>query len=203
MIKTIIFDFGDVFINLDKERAMKRSLFLFRTDSLLNKMIATNNLYEQGLISTTSFIEFYKNALPNISEAEIINTWNSVLKDFPTYRLEFLKTLSEEKKYRLILLCNTNELHMNWVKEHIHFYYDFKNCFNVFYLSYKIQLRKPSPEIFRFVLDKNNLLEKECLFVDDSKEHIMVASQLGINTWNLNPKTEDIVDIFDIKKELF
>jgi len=203
MIKTIIFDFGDVFINLDKETAMRNALALFKIDTFSDEIIKTNNLYEQGLITTNQFIKFYKDAIPNISEGEIIDTWNSILLDFPIERLEFLKALSEEKKYKLILLSNTNELHINWIIKHISFYEDFKNCFNAFYLSHEIYLRKPTNEIFQFVLEQNNLLAKDCLFIDDTKEHIDSANQLGINTWHLNPNTEDIVDLFKIKKELF
>ena len=203
MIKTIIFDFGDVFINLDIDGAIQRALTLFKVNSFSDETIATNNLYEQGLITTTDFIKFYKKTFPTITESEIIETWNSILKDFPVYRIEFLKTLSEEKKYILILLSNTNELHINWVKEHIPFYNQFKNCFDAFYLSHEIQLKKPNTKIFQFVLDQNNLIAKECLFIDDTKEHIETASKLGFNTWNLKPATEDIVDLFKIKKEQF
>lgn len=203
MIKTIIFDFGDVFINLDIDEAIQRALTLFKVNSFSVETIATNNLYEQGLITTTDFIKFYKKTFPSITESEIIETWNSILKDFPVYRLEFLKTLSEEKKYILILLSNTNELHINWVKEHIPFYNQFKNCFDAFYLSHEIQLKKPNTEVFQLVLDQNNLIAEECLFIDDTKEHIETASKLGFNTWNLKPATEDIVDLFKIKKEQF
>ncbi len=203
MIKTIIFDFGDVFINLDKQAAMQHALQLFNTDTFSEDMIATNDLYEKGLISTASFIKFYKNCFPNISETEIINTWNIIIKDFPTHRLGFIKTLSEKKKYRLVLLSNTNELHINYVKEQIEFYEEFKNCFDVFYLSHEIHLNKPNLEIFEFVLSENNLLAEECLFLDDTKEHTIAAAQLGINTWNLNPKTQDVTQLFKINKELF
>ena len=52
MIKTIIFDFGDVFINLDKEGAMQHALDLFEIDKLSEDLVAINTLYEQGLLST-------------------------------------------------------------------------------------------------------------------------------------------------------
>lgn len=203
MIKTIIFDFGNVFINLDIDEAAQRALTLFKADVFSDQTIANNNLYEQGLITTTDFIKFYRKKFPTITESEIIETWNSILKDFPVNRLEFLKTLSKEKKYTLILLSNTNELHINWVKEHIPFYNEFKNCFDAFYLSYETQLRKPNTEIFQFALDQNNLVVEECLFIDDIKENIETASKLGFKTWNLNPTTEDVADLFKIKKELF
>ena len=203
MIKTIIFDFGDVFINLDKEGALQHATNLFKTDLFSKEMIATNNLYEKGLITTASFIKFYKNEFPSITETEIIETWNIIIKDFPAYRLNFLKTLSEEKNYKLILLSNTNDLHINWVKFHVPFFNQFKNYFDAFYLSHEIHLRKPDSEIFQFILYKHNLLAEECLFIDDTIEHTITASQLGIHTWNINPKTEDIVNLFKIKSDLF
>ena len=55
MIKTIIFDFGDVFINLDKEGALKLALEKFEIDSLDEELQSVNALYEQGLISTDEF----------------------------------------------------------------------------------------------------------------------------------------------------
>jgi len=203
MIKTIIFDFGDVFINLDNERAMANALQTFDIDTFSEDMIRTNTLYEQGLISTIEFLEFYQNTFPKVSRQDIIDSWNGILKDLPLYRLEFLQTLSKGKKYRLILLSNTNELHIDWVKKNIPIYEDFKSCFDKFYLSHQIHLRKPSQDIFQFLLAENNLLAEECLFIDDTKEHIENASQLGINTWHLNPTTEDIVDLFKVKKSCF
>ena len=64
MIKTLIFDFGDVFINLDKQGAMNNALRLFRMDVFEDDMISTNMQYEIGGISTTEFIRFYKNKSP-------------------------------------------------------------------------------------------------------------------------------------------
>lgn len=203
MIKAIIFDFGNIFINLDIEGAIRHISHLFKTDYLSEDILETNSLYEQGLISTSSFIKFYKDKFPNISEAQIIEAWNFMIKDFPQYRLEFLKILSEEKKYKLILLSNTNELHINCVKAHVPFYNEFKNYFDAFYLSHEIHLRKPNSEIFQFVFNENNLIADECLFIDDTEEHTIAASQLGIHTWNINPETEDVIYLFKIRKELF
>ena len=93
MIKNLIFDFGDVFLDLDKEGAMKNALNLFEIDALSEEMIAINCLYEQGLISTSEFVDFYYNYFPKISREDVIDVWNHVLKEFPTHKLEFLKKI--------------------------------------------------------------------------------------------------------------
>ena len=203
MIKTIIFDFGDVFINLDKEGAMTNALELFEMDELSEDLIAINALYEQGLLSTDEFIDFYRENFPKLSKQEIIEAWNFIICDFPPKRLAFIEQLAKDKKYNLILLSNTNELHIDCIKEHISFYDDFKAAFNKFYLSHEIMLRKPNADIFEFVLKENKLKPEDCLFIDDTLENTEAAAKLGINVWNNDPKTEDIVDLFTIKSDLF
>ena len=203
MIKTIIFDFGDVFINLDKEGALKLALEKFEITELDEELQSINALYEQGLMSTDEFLDFYADNFPSLSKEELKSIWNYIIKDFPEHRLQFIKQLAKDNNHQLILLSNTNELHIDYIKKNVSFYEDFKNCFDQFYLSHEINLRKPNADIFNFVLTENNLKAEECLFIDDTLENTQTAEQLGINVWNNNPSTEDIVDIFTIKKELF
>ena len=202
MIRTIIFDFGDIFINLDKMatlREMKKLKIEVFSEALLQK----NLDYEKGLISSNAFLNSYQKAFSNLTKPQIIASWNAILLDFPKYRYAFLKILSEKKYYQLILLSNTNEIHINWVKENIPFYEDFKNCFDAFYFSHEINFRKPDADIFEFVLEKHNLKPEECLFIDDTRENTEAASALGIHTWNIDPTREDIIDLFTANKELF
>ncbi len=203
MIKTIIFDFGDVFINLDKEGALKLALEKFEITELDEELQSINALYEQGLISTDEFLDFYADNFPKLSRNELKSIWNHIIKDFPEHRLQFIKQLAKDNNYQLILLSNTNELHIDYIKNNVSFYEEFKDCFDQFYLSHEINLRKPNADIFNFVLTENKLNAEECLFIDDTLENTQTAQQLGINVWNNNPSTEDIVDIFKIKKELF
>jgi glucose-1-phosphatase len=204
MIKTIIFDFGDVFINLDKP-AIERELLKLGVSEITDKMYQLASQHEKGLITTKDITNFFRNQFPNISESNFANAWNAIILDFPEHRLEFIEKLSGENKYNLILLSNTNALHIKKVIETmgIERYNRFKDCFSQFYLSHEIHLSKPSSEIFNFVLSENNISAKTCLFIDDTKIHTEAAAQLGINVWNINPNTEDIIHLFKIKKEFF
>lgn len=203
MINTIIFDFGNIFLNLDLDGAVQKTLDVFKLKQVPEEMSAINGLYEQGLLSSEEFIEFYTDNFPNISEEKIIETWNFMLKDFPLHRLEFIKSLKDTSKYKLILLSNTNEIHIDWVKTQMPFYEDFKNCFDAFYLSHEINLRKPNAAIFEFVIKKNNIETANTLFIDDNQDNIETAKKLGFRVWNLNPKKEDVVTLFKTKKHLF
>ena len=120
-----------------------------------------------------------------------------MLLDLPDYRLNFIENLSREGDYRLFLLSNTNAMHIPHFIEKVGLekYNRFRNCFEQFYLSHEIKLRKPTPEIFNFVLDQNGLVATETFFIDDSKENTDAAEALGIHTWNLLVGQEDVTNL--------
>ena len=198
MINTIIFDFGDVFINLDKP-AIERELFKLGVTSITEDMYQIAMDYEKGLISTDGFVRAFTTKYPSISAKEFKNAWNAIILDFPEYRLEFIEKLSTSKTYKLILLSNTNALHIEQVINNMSLYrYErFKRCFDQFYLSHEIHFRKPDASIYNFVLEENQSVAGNCFFVDDTKENTTAAAQLGIHTWNNDPATEDVVNLFD------
>jgi len=203
MIKTLIFDFGDVFINLDKEGAMKNAMDLFQIETFEADMIKTNMSYETGNISTEAFINYYRSKFTFLTQEDIVSAWNYILKDFPRYRLNFIQDLASEKRLNLILLSNTNEMHIDYIKRHISFYNAFKNCFDKFYLSHEIRLRKPNTDTFEFVLSENNLNPEECLFIDDTAENTRTAETLGLHTWTIDETKEDVINLFSKHKNLF
>jgi len=196
MIKNIIFDFGDIFINLDKQGTYKAMAELGVTE-ISQEMILVYHNYEKGLISTDEFIQFYEDKV-NLKREDLVNAWNAVLLDFPESRLKFIQELAQSKKYRLFLLSNTNDLHIKWIQNSVGaaFYNQFKSSFEQFYLSHEIHFRKPDAEIYEFVLQQNNLVAEETLFVDDLKENTDSAQQLGIHVWNLDPSKDEVSELF-------
>ena len=196
MIDAIIFDFGDIFINLDKQATIsglqKLGMKEWNTD-----FDQLNFSFEVGGISQEDFIGGFQKQLPNASKEEILKAWNAVLADFPFYRLEFLQQLS--KKYRLFLLSNTDSIHINTFeqKSGVSFYEDFYACFEKVYFSFEMGLRKPDPKIYQVLLDQHNLVPENTLFVDDKKENTDSAASLGIKVWNLQVGKEDVVDLFE------
>ncbi len=196
MIKNIIFDFGDVFINLDKEivfREMKK----YGSGELTPELLWLNNTYEVGQIETNEFISGLQSSFPSVDPQKIAHIWNSMILDFPDYRLDFIESFAKEKSHRFYLLSNTNSLHISQVEKNMGMerYTRFKSCFEQFYLSHEIHLRKPNADIFEFVLEENKLDPSETFFVDDTQEHTETAKKLGIKTWNLIVGQEDVIEI--------
>jgi len=196
MIKNIIFDFGDIFINLDKQ-VVFRALENNGIHEFLPKYHSINEEFEVGKISPQEFVERLQLDFPHLTAQALIDIWNSMLLDFPEYRLNFLEKLAQENRHRLFLLSNTNALHIPHVTKIMgaERYGRFKNSFEQFYLSHEIHMRKPNDEIFQFVLDQNNLKPEQTLFIDDTQENTDAASQLGIKTWNLIVGKEDVIHL--------
>lgn len=195
MIKNIVFDFGDIFINLDK-KLFAEELQKLHISQESEEMLPILQQYEMGLVSTDKLLTFFEERL-SISEDKLKRAWNSILLDFPKERLRFIQNLSESKKYRLFLLSNTNDLHISWIQQNwgMEQYNAFKICFEQFYLSHEINLRKPNNNIYEFVLTTNDLAPKETLFIDDTKENTDAAKALGMHIWNLKPGKEDVLEL--------
>lgn len=198
MVNTIIFDFGDIFINLDfnaMENAMK-SLGLKEWNEDLDKL---NYKFEKGKIKEEDFLKGIQNYIPKASLEQIKNAWSKVLLDFPLYRLEFLQKLSHN--YQLFLLSNTDSIHVEQFENMVgeSFSRDFYQCFEKVYFSFEIGQRKPEPEAFNYIINKHELSPKRTLFVDDRKANTDVAESLGFQVWNLQVGEEDVVDLFDKK----
>lgn len=197
MIRNIIFDFGDVFINLDKEVIFREIVKFGGNLELSPELMALNASYEVGAISSEYFIERLVKVYPKASSTEIEHIWNAMLLDFPDYRLEFIENLASENEYRLFLLSNTNALHIPHFEQKVgaERFIRFKNCFEKFYLSHEIKLRKPNAEIYEFVLRENGLEAEETFFIDDTKENTDAAEKLAIKCWNLQVGKEDIIEL--------
>ncbi|ABQ03040.1 HAD family hydrolase [Flavobacterium johnsoniae] len=195
MIDTIIFDFGDIFINLNKQGTISglQKLGLKEWNAELDRL---NLLFETGDISYDDFVSGFQEQLPNASIEEILEAWNAVLADFPSYRLDFVKELS--KKYRLFLLSNTDSIHIATFEKTVGvpFYTDFYNCFEKVHFSFEIGKRKPNANSYQHLIDEHNLVPEQTLFVDDKKENTDAAAALGLHVWNLQVGQEDVVDLF-------
>jgi len=198
MINTIIFDFGDIFINLDKQATID-GLERLGLSSWNEDLDQLNISFEKGQISRDAFLLGIQKQIPNATIDEILTAWNAVLLDFPLYRLEFLQLLS--KKFRLFLLSNTDAIHIDHFeqREGASFFGDFYQCFEKVYFSYEMGMRKPDAEIYTTLINRHELAPKRTLFVDDKKDNTDAAKALGLHVWNLQVGKEDVIELLDKK----
>ncbi|PCJ23347.1 MAG: haloacid dehalogenase [Flavobacteriales bacterium] len=200
-IKNIIFDLGDVIINLDQNKTILAFQKLFGNKfGEMEKDLRGNNIlekYETAEISSDEFLSFFKTYNSTLTNQQIIATWNSILLDIPKERLELINQLSKE--YRIFLLSNTNDFHIEYIDNYVRNKFNIDNVAELFekaYYSHEMGLRKPDSKIFLTIINDKNLVPKETLFIDDSEQHIISAKQLNLKTYHLK-SSETIVDIFN------
>ena len=187
-ITTLIFDFGGVLINLDLDRCIQR----FKDLGVRNFENNLNNYgqkgffldFEKGKIGIEQFRdEIRKLAQIPLTDKEIDDAWCLFLCDIPDRKMELLLQL--KKKYRLLLLSNTNPLHISISakNEFARFGLTIQDIFEKCYLSYEMKMAKPDAEIFEALLSDAGVKPEDCLFLDDGEKNIIQAQKLGINTY--------------------
>lgn len=188
-IKNIIFDLGDVILNIDVPIASKSFADLSgREQNEILTIFKESEIFRQfetGLMDEPSFRNYVREILnfPDLSDEAIDTAWNSLLLDLPPERVELLKGLA--KQYRLFLLSNTSSIHITQVNKILEAstgVEKLEDLFETVFLSYEMGMMKPDTRIYQEVLDKAGLKAEETLFLDDNADNIRGAAQLGIET---------------------
>ena len=201
-IKSIIFDLGAVLLNISYQKTIEEfdKLGIKNSSTFYSKKLQTNifNLLETGEISESDFIKEIQKHCTEATNTQILYAWNAMLLDLPLHRVELLKQL--KKDFNLYLLSNTNSIHITEFENKIgrKRYKEFYQLFDKVYYSHKIEHRKPNAEAFQLIIEENNLIAEEILFIDDSPQHIEGAKKLGIKTYHLLDD-EDVITLFPDK----
>lgn len=198
--EAIIFDLGGVLLNLDYDLTEKAFISLgmanFGESYSQLQQAHLFDRYERGEVSSFHFINQLLDRLPLGTTAnQVVHAWDSMILDFPVKRLQELEVLSE--KYRLFLLSNTNDLHIDAVRRSLEKAVGHRNLEHYFektYFSSAIGMRKPDTKIFEFVCTENNLDPAKTVFIDDSPQHIAGAKSFGLDTFLLE-KNQEVFDL--------
>ena len=187
-IKNLIFDFGGVLINLDRN-ACRMAFEQLGIESIHESVLddyRQKELFmqlESGNISTAAFRAGMRRlSEQSLTDAQIDDAWNSMLADIPSYKLDSLLELKH--RYHIMLLSNTNSIHWQWAVRNRFRYkgLEVEDFFDRIYLSYELHMQKPDKEIFKYVLEDAGIAPEETFFIDDSVANCSAAEQLGIRT---------------------
>lgn len=181
--KAILFDLGGVLYAIDVERSVRAFQQLLprdlppsfpAADQILQHPIFRQ--FELGELSPEGFRVALREAFGlAASDEQIDAAWNALLLGPIPGRLPLLKEL--RKKYRLILLSNTNSIHYSSLLPETQPILD---SFDRIYLSFEIALRKPDKAIFEWVLEQEGLKPEEIYFVEDSPANLEAAKSMGM-----------------------
>lgn len=192
-ISNLLFDLGNVIIDIDIDGAIERVKSMLREDADEAEVEHAMIEYECGRISTEIFINhILRQSERNYQAIDVIEAWNSMLIGIPRYRLTMLEML--RPKYNVYLLSNTNALHLEWVHRYVkraHKVSDFESSyFDQAFYSHEVGDRKPNPSIFKHVSEEAFMTPGRTLFMDDVFENIEAAQALGFHTFHVKPGVE-------------
>jgi putative hydrolase of the HAD superfamily len=192
----------------------KIKLFIFDMGGVMcTNSNVTPDICEKLNLSKRKFLEFatHKN-LKAIQTGELVaeEFWSkfsekSGMQIESDYFYDFFKPIRRKEMYELIEKIKTNGFRVvlgtNTIDSHYNKHtkngdYD---IFEKVYPSNLIGYSKPDPEFLNFILNKENQLPENTVFVDDNEENIISAKSIGINAIhydefkNVNEKIEKIL----------
>lgn len=180
----LIFDFGNVLIEIDSARSIEA----FQTLGAQADLNLDGEFYhdfETGAITAAEFRDALRGQLGRAAfRSSLDAAWNALLLEIPPKTLSVLRSLRAEG-YRLALLSNTNPIHIDEVQRRLgpFGYGEFARCFERIFYSYEMGLRKPDPAIYAAVERELGITShSEVLFVDDNSANIASAAAYGWRT---------------------
>ncbi len=199
MIDTLLLDLGGVLIDVDYQRTARafNELGFEGFESIYSKAKQDNLFdgFETGELSPALFRERIS-ALhgKGITAGQVDHCWNAMLGRIPQERIDLLQRL--RGKFRLLLLSNTNAIHVPAFERIIteqNGIADFRSLFDGAYYSCEMGLRKPDAKAFLYVLDRHGARPDRTLFIDDSIQHVEGARVAGLSAEHLELANEDVV----------
>jgi putative hydrolase of the HAD superfamily len=85
--------------------------------------------------------------------------------------------VSLRSRYRLVLLSNTNALHIRMLRAT----YPHLQHFHAQVLSHEVKAMKPSPRIYAAAVEQARCRPEECFFTDDVAAYVEGAREYGID----------------------
>ncbi len=180
MIKTVLFDLGNVILPFDVMRLANRLTRYTHlsaqeiVDRLWNDYIADN--FETGKMSPTQYFTHISEIcnFKGLTYEAFVPIFNEIFEE----DAEVIGLIQRLKgKYKLGLISNTNAIHV----EHILKRYSHLSHFDRHWWSNEAGVRKPDPAIYKLALDHFGISPAEAVFIDDLHTNIESARKLGIN----------------------
>jgi putative hydrolase of the HAD superfamily len=188
-IRAILFDLGKVLVDFNFEtgvQALHAACSISRNQ--LEEVLWDENCirrYERGEISTAEFHDYLcETADLTLDLEDFSRTWSSVF--LPDLIVSEQLLLALKRNYPLILVSNTNELHIDFVREN----YRVLDYFDHHVLSYEVGSLKPDRRIFEHAIALSGHPADALFFTDDREENISAASELGIHAHQFQTESQ-------------
>ena len=199
MIKYIIFDLGQVIVQVDLKTFLINYSREFETDPdrLINGQY--DGVHQDFMVGKINGDEFHKKTCElfkySIPIERFKKIWGTILRGEIEGTSVIVDQLHQQE-YSLAVLSNTDPWHFEWCRRNIPVLQKVER----FFLSYDLKMKKPDPGIFLHVAKEFNVKTSQCLFIDDSAENITQAKSLNFRTIHFEDaeQLKQELDIADI-----
>ena len=180
MIKTILFDVGNVLVPIDFHRCHDAlaKVCPYPPEEIPKRIRATGLVgrFEKGQIPPEEFVEACSLALGiQLGFDQFWELWSAIFLPETLIPEDWIEGL--HRRYRLLLLSNTNVVHFALVRQR----YPLIRHFDGQVLSYEVGALKPSPQIYREAIARSGCRPEECFFTDDMVSFVEAARQHGMD----------------------
>lgn len=195
MIKSVIFDFGNVIAGFDNQIFIQYLVgYTDKSPKELTRLIYEGSglpkKYETGLITSQEFFEQIKKLANAGISKETFSKIYTQDKFWPIpSTIEIIRDL-KKNNYKVGLLSNTSE----WDYE-LGFKPIFRRAgieFDSESLSFKVGAMKPDEKIYRNSLNILNIFPEQCVYIDDIEKYVDVARKLGMSGVHYNYEKDDL-----------
>lgn len=191
--KAVLFDLGNVVIQLDEQRTYREfgALGEISEAEAVSRFLSSPIFhdFERGNITEQAFMDGLRQLLgkPQLSDEKIQWAWNTILEYIDPDLIQAIKQMKAQ--YHLMVLSNTNSIHEKAFHQMLFAISGFQHLDQLFhdvYLSHQIRERKPDLASWQFILNRHDFRPAEILFLDDKPENLAGADSLGIRTQLIN-----------------
>lgn len=200
MIRTVIFDIGNVLVKFDWKTYVY-GVFDKKTADVLAEAIWKSGHWEEfdrGVLNDAEIIKRMENAAP-----EYKNEIHMVMEHVGEFLAQYDYTKSwirelKENGYNVLYLSNYGEFQMERNPQVL----DFVPLMDGGVFSCHVKLIKPDPAIYAIMCEKYNLNPRECLFIDDNAANIAAAKEFGLHAVLFEGYEKSYVMIMDCLEKM-
>jgi putative hydrolase of the HAD superfamily len=180
MIKAFIFDLGNVLLPFSHDRMYAQVAALCGRDAnMVRRAFAEDDLaarFERGAISDTNLQSELDRRLETHFERDALHR---ALGDIfnPDDEMLGLVDALRQRGFRLVLLSNTNSVHVRWIESRYSVFEKFDAC--VF--SHEARAMKPEPAIYAEAIRRASFPPGECFYTDDIEAYVVAGRDAGLD----------------------
>jgi putative hydrolase of the HAD superfamily len=180
MIRTVVFDMGNVLVRFSHERMCEQiGRLCARTGPEVKSLLLDSGLqwdFERGRCDEAEFHRRFQTAAGGSMSIDDLKHAASDIFE-PNEEVTAVARRLKAAGYRLVLLSNTSVAHYEFIRSR----WDLLDPFDELVLSYKVGAIKPEPAIFETALMAIRCRPEEAFYTDDIPAYVEAARTYGID----------------------